>query len=139
MINTFTSYTTNSGISSTSKIEYLVPSFDSAIKKLRPNVVKWEADSEKFLVWEELNNEQAPSFDEIRAEIRRQSEIYNSYWYYRQRVENYPSIEVQLDMLYHDILDNNLQNGKWISAIRSIKNDYPPGSGTELFFDPPTE
>ena len=104
MINTFTSYTTNSGISSTSKIEYLVP-----------------------------------SFDEIRAEIRRQSEIYNSYWYYRQRVENYPSIEVQLDMLYHDILDNNLQNGKWISAIRSIKNDYPPGSGTELFFDPPTE
>jgi len=139
MISTFTSYTTNSGISSESKIEYPIPSFETAIRTLRPNVVKWEADSEGFLLWEDSTDEQAPTFDEIRAEVRRESEIYNQYWYHRQRIENYPSIEVQLDMLYHDIKNNNIQNGKWISTIESIKNDYPVGSGQEMFFEPPIE
>ena len=31
----------------------------------------------------------------------------------------------QLDMLYHDIKNGNLENGSWIQAIDEVKNKYP--------------
>ena len=31
----------------------------------------------------------------------------------------------QLDMLYHDIKNGNLENGSWIQAIDEVKNRYP--------------
>jgi len=128
MINTFTSYKVSSGITSTSIIRYDVPSFDSAVKKLRPTVTKWEVDSESFLVWEDSEENSPPTFEEISEELKRQVEVFNSYWYVRERINSYPPIEVQLDMLYHDIKNNNLANGKWIQAIDNVKEIYPEGA-----------
>jgi len=31
----------------------------------------------------------------------------------------------QLDLLYHDIKNNNLSDGSWIKTIESVKNKYP--------------
>lgn len=41
------------------------------------------------------------------------------------RKYEYPTIQDQLDMLYHDIKNNNLNNGEWINAIEKIKQNYP--------------
>lgn len=41
------------------------------------------------------------------------------------RASNYPSIEAQLDMLYHDIKNGTLETGNWINAIEEIKSTYP--------------
>lgn len=128
MFNTFTSYKVSSGITSTSVVQYHTPSFDTAIRTLRPTVIKWEADSESFLVWEDSEENSPPTFEEIFVELERQLEIYNNYWYVRQRISSYPSIEVQLDMLYHDIKNDNLTNGKWIQAIDNVKELYPEGT-----------
>lgn len=128
MINTFTSYKVSSGITSTSTVRYYIPSFDNAVKALRPTVTKWEVDSESFLVWEDSEENSPPTFEEIYAELERQVEVFNSYWYVRERISSYPPIEVQLDMLYHDIKNNNLANGKWIQAIDNVKEIYQEGA-----------
>jgi hypothetical protein len=39
--------------------------------------------------------------------------------------EGYPSIAHQLDLLYHDIKANNLTNGNWITAIETVKQQFP--------------
>lgn len=42
-----------------------------------------------------------------------------------ERVQAYPSIKDQLDMLFHDIEANKLADGEWITAIRKVKADNP--------------
>ena len=49
----------------------------------------------------------------------------NQYEYERNREKEYPDVVSQLDMLYHDIKNNNLENGSWIQKIESVKNKYP--------------
>lgn len=38
---------------------------------------------------------------------------------------NYPDIGSQLDLLYHDIKNGNLESGSWVTAIEEIKQQYP--------------
>jgi len=52
-------------------------------------------------------------------------EIYNYYLYERNREQAFPKMVDQLDMLYHDIKNGNLENGSWIQTIDEIKNKYP--------------
>ena len=48
------------------------------------------------------------------------------YKYLRQtKISGYAPISDQLDMLYHDIKNGNVENGSWIQAIDSIKEKYP--------------
>ena len=63
--------------------------------------------------------------EEIEAEIIREVDIYNYYLYERNREQEYPSLKDQLDMLYHDIKEDNLNNGKWFNAITAVKNSIP--------------
>jgi hypothetical protein len=42
-----------------------------------------------------------------------------------RRIASYPTVEQQLDMLYHDIKANNLANGTWITAIDAVKQQFP--------------
>jgi hypothetical protein len=132
----FISYTTISGIGTSQYTSYPIPSFDTAIKILCPTAIKWEFDNESCLLWEDSEGNNPPSWKEIHEEIKREVEIFNSYWYYRSRISSYPPIEVQLDMLYHDIKSGNIQDGEWINTIDKIKNTYPKGSGSDLFVDP---
>ena len=55
----------------------------------------------------------------------KRQDIYNYYLYERNREQEYPSLKDQLDMLYHDIKEDNLNNGKWFNAITAVKNSIP--------------
>lgn len=60
-----------------------------------------------------------PSEEELLDEVERLQSEYESNEYQRLRVQNYPSIQDQLDMLYHGGFD------AWKAEIKSIKDTYP--------------
>tara|TARA_B100000212_G_scaffold323215_1_gene283119 strand:- start:751 stop:1101 length:351 start_codon:yes stop_codon:yes gene_type:complete len=108
-------------------IEYPVPGIDTAIKILRPKA-RWEILDKKFTIYECDEGTEPPSWDEITAELKREVEVYNQYLYAREREKSYPDIKSQLDMLYHDIKNSQLENGTWIKTIDDIKSKYPKPS-----------
>ena len=79
----------------------------------------------EFVDWECPDGSEPPSWDEVETEIKREVEIYNYYLYERQREKLYPDWKTQMDMLYHDIKNKNLENGSWIQSIDNIKSTYP--------------
>lgn len=105
-------------------VEYPVPGIDTAIRILRPNA-KYELYNTEFVDWECPDGSEPPSWDEVETEIKREVEIYNYYLYERQREKLYPDWKTQMDMLYHDIKNKNLENGSWIHSIDKIKSTYP--------------
>lgn len=111
-------------------IEYPVPGVDTAIQTLRPGA-RWDLSNTTFVGWEDDEGREPPTWEEINEEIKKETEIYNYYLYERKREKKYPSIQDQLDMLYHDIKSGNLSNGTWIEAIENIKNKYPKPDGPE--------
>ena len=49
--------------------------------------------------------------------------------YSRARVDAYPSIGDQLDMLYHDMAaDKGDKSGDWFAAVKKVKDDNPKPS-----------
>jgi len=49
--------------------------------------------------------------------------------YSRARVDDYPSIGDQLDMLYHDMAaDKGDKSGDWFAAVKKVKDDNPKPS-----------
>ena len=66
-----------------------------------------------------------PTSQEIGLEIIREQKIYDYYEYERNREKQYPDLKEQLDNLYHDIKNNNLNNGEWIKSIDKVKLDNP--------------
>jgi hypothetical protein len=106
--------------------EYLVPGVDTAIQQLRPGCrydMKAGNGVFDFEQWE--HDSDPPTKEEIEAEIIREVDIYNYYLYERNREQEYPSLKDQMDMLYHDIKEDNLNNGKWFNAITAVKNSIP--------------
>ena len=58
-----------------------------------------------------------------QAELRALAEEYeNKTTYQRKRQEEYPPVEEQLDMLYHDKVNGT---ETWLTTINSIKTKYP--------------
>ena len=45
------------------------------------------------------------------------------------RSDEYVDVLKQLDMLYHDLKNKNLENGSWINHIEEVKNKYPKPEG----------
>jgi len=112
-------------------IEYPIPGVDTAIKSLRPNAryaLKASGGIE-FTGWECDDGTEPPTQEEIEEEVRREQVIYDYYGYERQRHYNFPSGEDQLDMLYHDIKNGNIENGSWIKAIDEVKEAFPKPEG----------
>ena len=103
---------------------YPVPGIDTAIQVLRPGA-KWDLLNQTFIGWDDPENREPPTWDELQVELRRQYEIYEYFEYERKRDKEYPSIKDQLDMLYHDIESGNLSDGLWISVIKEVKNKNP--------------
>ena len=68
-----------------------------------------------------LNNDSAtmPSEEEINAKIAElQVEL--------DRINDYPSVQDQLDMLYKDMLaDKGDKTGDWFAAVKKVKDDNP--------------
>ena len=72
--------------------------------------------------WNDPNGLAAPTADEMKSEYDRQVTIYNSFEYERNRSSAYPSIQDQLDMLYHDQVNGTTT---WKDTIAGIKSSNP--------------
>ena len=90
--------------------------FSDALASLRPTS-NWIARGDS-LEW--LDTEQPqPTEVEIQAEIICLQAAYDAKEYQRKRAVEYPSIEDQLDTLYHGGMD------AWKAQIQAVKDKYP--------------
>ena len=94
-----------------------------AIKNLRPNSSFSIEDTFESLKW--LSEDSPPSKKEVEEEILKLQNEYKKLQYQRDRKQKYLPVEEQLDMLYHDIINNSLTTGEWVRHISSIKLNYP--------------
>ena len=51
--------------------------------------------------------------------------IWDYYEYARDREKLYKDFGDQLDMLYNDIKNGNLENGEWVKHVESVKAQIP--------------
>jgi len=98
-----------------------------AINSLYPTVeFSIRDDDYDTLVWYEPPEEEGgipkPTKEEVEAEIVRLQALYEYNQYQRDRAEAYPSIEDQLDLLYHGGYD------VWKEEINKVKEQYPKPS-----------
>jgi hypothetical protein len=94
-----------------------------ALQSLRPGA-SWSILGEDYenLIWSDENELPPPTEEEVQAEIERLKAEYNNNQYQRDRATAYPSIQDQLDTLYHQGYDG------WKARIDEVKNKYPkPG------------
>jgi uncharacterized coiled-coil DUF342 family protein len=91
-----------------------------AILSLRPGSV-WSLDGESYdgLWWSNENELPPPTEEELEQEIERLQAEYEYNQYQRDRAVAYPSIQDQLDILYHQGYDG------WKEKINTIKEKYP--------------
>ena len=59
--------------------------------------------------------------DKIKTKISELETAYNKLEYQRQREQEYPPMQDQLDDIYHNGIDS------WKSKIKTIKDKYPKG------------
>jgi len=105
-------------------IVYPIPGIDTAMQVLRPGA-RWDANNSSLIEFEDDEGREPPTIEELQEEVKREYSLYKKYEYERNREKEYPDVISQLDMLYHDIKNNNLENGSWIEKIESVKNKYP--------------
>lgn len=63
-----------------------------------------------------------PTKKQIQNEIQRLQKEYDSKEYQRSRAVEYPTIQQQLDMQYHDSISGTTT---WLDTIQAIKDKYP--------------
>lgn len=68
-----------------------------------------------------------PSDDEIATAKINLLSKYTDNEYSRKRKVSYPSVKEQLDALYHDIINGNLNeaNSSFVAMIKAVKEQYP--------------
>jgi len=95
-----------------------------AILKINPNAeVSVSGNDINSIVWE--NGTTPISVTDIQAKITELENEYNNNAYQRNRASEYPSIEEQLDLQYHDQINGTT---KWKDKIKAIKDKYPKPS-----------
>ena len=93
----------------------------SAILALDPNAkVSVNAESLDQITWHDGNPNNITD-EQITAKQEELKVEYNSKKYQRDRALEYPSIEDQLDDLYHNGIDG------WKTTIKTVKDKYPKG------------
>ena len=78
-----------------------------------------EAEDVKKITW--YNSTTPIAEADILAKQKELQTTYDNNKYQRDRAEAYPSIEDQLDDLYHNGIDG------WKTTIKAIKDKYPKG------------
>lgn len=90
-----------------------------ALQSLSPNaafgIINEDIDQ---IDWQSSDITQ-PSKAEILAEQTRLQEIRDAQFYKKKRALEYPSVEEQLDLLFHGGLE------QWRESIQAIKDKYP--------------
>ena len=91
-----------------------------ALISLKPGA-QWCLDGDTYegLTWHDENELPPPTEEEIVAEIERLQAEYEYNQYQRDRATAYPSIQDQLDTLYHQGYDG------WKESINKVKEEYP--------------
>ena len=89
---------------------------DLAIRNVHPNAVTINGESE---AWDADGNVVTLDEDEITKELAKLQTEYDALDYSRKREAEYPSIESQLDDLYHNGIDG------WKATIKVTKDKYP--------------
>lgn len=92
----------------------------AALTSLDPNC-EFRVEDNSFDTLEifKWNNGPRPSKKQIEDRIKILQEDYSRKQYQRDRKTAYPSVEEQLDLLYHGGYD------AWKEVISAIKNSYP--------------
>jgi hypothetical protein len=90
----------------------------NAIKAINPNAeFKYTDNDINSIEW---RNETTPiSASDIEAKQKELQAEYDTNQYQRDRAKEYPSIEDQLDDIYHNGIDG------WKATIKTIKDKYP--------------
>ena len=89
-----------------------------AVIKLYPNVHNQVNDKAFDVNGNEINLDEEKIFEEIKQ----MKSDHENKKYQRDRVEQYPSIEEQLDMQYHDLVNGTTT---WKDAIAKVKTENP--------------
>ena len=65
--------------------------------------------------------------DQIKTKLAELTTTYDGQKYQNSRANEYPSLEEQLDLLYHDIARDEFgkSSGEWAKAIKAVKDKYP--------------
>ena len=93
----------------------------SAILALDPNAqVSVNGESLDDITWHDGNPNNITN-DQITAKQAELKTAYDNNKYQRDRKLEYPSIEDQLDDLYHNGIDG------WKTTIKAVKDKYPKG------------
>jgi len=102
------------------------PEITDAIKALRPtSSFSLIGDDYSTLMWNDSENA-APSESDVNAKLTELTTSYNAKSYQNVRETKYPSVEEQLDLLYHDMLaDKGDKTGDWFAAVKKVKDDNP--------------
>ena len=92
----------------------------TAIQSLRPGAI-FSLDGRTYdgLWWSDDNELPPPTEEELQAEVERLQQGYDRNQYQRDRATAYPSIQNQLDTLYHQGYDG------WKESINKVKEEYP--------------
>jgi len=92
----------------------------NAIRSIRPDA-KFSVTGNDYnnLIWYDDNDLPPPTEEEVEQEIERLQAEYEHNQYQRDRAVAYPSIQDQLDTLYHQGYDG------WKVTIDEVKNKYP--------------
>jgi hypothetical protein len=95
-----------------------------ALHSLRPGA-QWSLDGNTYegLQWFDENELPPPTEEELQEELERLQQKWENNQYQRDRVVEYPSIEDQLDILYHKGYDG------WKEEINKVKEKYPKPEG----------
>ena len=96
-----------------------------AVLSLRPGAqFSVNGDTYEGMWWSDENELPPPTEEEVNQEIEKLKLEYQNNQYQRDRASEYPSIEDQLDALYHQGYDG------WKAIVDEVKNKYPkPGEG----------
>jgi len=98
--------------------------FADAISSLYPTC-QWSItdDNLENIWWHNENEFPLPTREELEIEVQRLQAEYEYNQYQRDRASAYPSIQDQLDILYHKGYDG------WKDEISKVKENYPKPKG----------
>jgi len=97
------------------------PEFTDAIVSLRPtSSFSIKGTDYSTLEWNDTENEK-PSESEINTKLAELTTQYEAKEYQHKRANEYPSIQEQLDDIYHNGID------AWKETIKAVKDKYPKG------------
>jgi hypothetical protein len=95
------------------------PEFVDAIKSLRPtSSFSLNGSDYSTLRWNDSENS-APTESEVNTKLAELTTQYEAKEYQHKRAAEYPSIQAQLDDIYHNGVDG------WKATIKAVKDKYP--------------